>query len=221
MNEQDIAERIKLEFKKRDITDFWYDVPIIVLVGTERFIKGANSDYTTKSPSKEFILKEGDVVYIDLHPQDSKTRVWGDWNTMIVFHPRKGIDDEQVAFLKEMQEIHREGITKFTPTMIGADIFNYYLDTYQRRGITPILGKKPDVGHTVHAGLKVNANRLLLTPENTIPIGGYIYAVEPAGFRLKKSEKGVVVGRFEECAYVPEEGNVVLLGNQELLPTII
>ena len=221
INEQDIAELIRLEFKKRNIVDFWYDVPIIVLVGTKRFINGANSDYATKSPSRASTLKEGDTIYIDLHPQDSKTRLWGDWNMMVVFHPRKGIDDEQVAFLKEMQEIHREGITKFTPAMTGANIINYYFDTYKKRGITPLIGKKPDVGHTIHAGLKVNANRLLLTAKNATPIGGYIYAIEPGGSRSKKSGEGLVVGRFEECVYIPKEGTAVLLGNQEFLPTII
>lgn len=221
ISELDIAQMMKDEFAKKRIYDFWYDVPIIVLIGTERFINGVNANYVTKSPSREYLLKEGDVVYIDTHPQDNQTKLWGDWNTMIVFHPRKGIDDEQVAFLKEMQEIHREGIAQLTPMMTGVNIINYYFDTYQKRGITPLMGKKPDVGHTIHAGSKINANRLLLTTENTTPIRGHIYAIEPGGFRTKKSGEGVVVGRFEECVYIPKEGNVVLLGNKELLPAII
>lgn len=221
MNELEIAELIKEEFKKCGIIDFWYNVPIIVLIGTERFMTGANSDYAAKNPSKNCLLKKGDVIYIDMHPQDSETGLWGDWNTMVVFQPRKGTDDEQVTFLEEMREIHREGISKLTPNMMGADIMSYYLDAYKNNGITPILGEKPDIGHTIHEGLKVNAHRLLLNTENTTPIGGYIYAIEPAGSRPKKSGDGIVVGRFEECVYIPKEGNSVLLGSQELLPLVV
>lgn len=221
MSELEIAELLKLEFKNRNISEFWYDVPIIVLIGTQRFITGANSDYATKSPSKEYLLKEGDILYIDMHPQDSKTGLWGDWNSMVIFHPRKGIDDEQVNFLVEMRKIHREGISKFTPTMTGADIMSDYFDAYKNTGITPILGEKPDVGHTIHEGPKVNAHRLLLNMKNNTPIGGYVYAIEPAGFRPKKSGDGIVVGRFEECVYIPKEGNAVLLGSQELLSLVV
>src|SRR3989344_4764261 len=99
MSEADIAKLIRTEYEKRGVVDFWYDVPIIVLVGVQRFIKAANSDYTTKSPSASYTLSEGDTLYVDLHPRDSRTELWGDWNTMAVFHPRKDIDDEQVNFL--------------------------------------------------------------------------------------------------------------------------
>lgn len=221
MSELDIAGLIKLEFKKRDIVDFWYDVPIIVLIGTKRFINGANADYATKSPSVNAVLKDGSIIYVDVHPRDNKTKLWGDWNTMAVFHPRAGVDDEQVAFLEQMREIHRKGIAQLTPTMTGADVINYYFTTYKESGITPITVNKPDVGHTIHAGAKIDASRLLLCEENTTPIGGHIYAVEPAGFRPKKSGEGMVVGRFEECVYIPKLGNVILLGSKELLALTI
>lgn len=220
-SEAKIAASIRLEFKKRGIVDFWYDVPIIVLMGTGRFINGANADYATKSPSVDAVLKDGSIIYVDVHPQDNQTKLWGDWNTMAVFHPKVGIDDEQVAFLEEMREIHRRGIVQFTPIMTGADVANYYFDSYQERGITPLLGKKPDVGHTIHAGAKVDANRLLLCEENTTPIGRHIYAIEPGGFRPNKSGGGVVVGRFEECVYIPKLGNAILLGSKELLALTI
>ncbi|MDO8573736.1 MAG: M24 family metallopeptidase [Candidatus Daviesbacteria bacterium] len=220
-SEAEIAALIKLEFRKRGIVDFWYDVPIIVLIGTERFISGANADYATKSPSVDAVLKDGSIIYVDVHPQDNQTKIWGDWNTMAVFHPRVGIDDEQVAFLEEIREIHRKGIAQLTPTMTGADVINYYFTAYKEGGIMPIIGNKPDVGHTVHAGVKVDAKRLLLCEENTTPIGEHIYAVEPAGYRPKKSGEGVVVGRFEECVYIPKLGNAILLGSKELLALTI
>ncbi len=221
MSEYEIAEIIREEFAKKGVQGFWYDVPIIVLIGTERLINGANADYATKSPSKEYVLKDGSTIYIDVHPEDAETSLWGDWNTMAIFHPRAEIDDEQVAFLEEMREIHREGIAKLKPTMTGADIMNWYFDLYQKRGITPLQGQKPDVGHTIHEGLKINAKRMLINAENTTLIGGHIYAIEPAGFRPKKSREGMVVGRFEECVYIPKDGNTILLGSKELVDLTI
>lgn len=221
MSEQDIAALIKAKYEKRGIIDFWYDVPIIVLIGVERFLDAANADYTTKSPSASHVLNEGDMLYVDLHPRDSKTGLWGDWDTMAIFQPRKGIDDEQVAFLEEIREIHRDGIAKLTPNMTGADVVNYYLEEYKKRGINLIIGEKPDVGHTIHEGKKTDTKRLLLTAENTTPISGYVYAIEPGGARQKKSGARVVVGRFEESVYIPKDSPAIILGSQELLPMTI
>lgn len=221
MNEYEITKLIRDAFAKRGVYDFWYDVPIIVLIGAERFLNGANADYATKSPSQEYILQDGSTIYIDVHPQDASTSLWGDWNTMAVFHPRTGIDDEQVAFLEQMRQIHREGAEKLKPTMTGADVANYFVEAYQKNGITPFMATNSDVGHTIHEGLKVNAKRLMLNMENSSLIGGYIYAIEPAGFRQKKSGDGILVGRFEECIYIPKEGNAVLLGSQNLLPLVV
>jgi hypothetical protein len=52
MSEFDIAASLRNAFAKRAIVEFWYDVPIIVLIGAERLINGANADYPTK-PLKE------------------------------------------------------------------------------------------------------------------------------------------------------------------------
>lgn len=221
MSEYEIAKLIRNAFAKRGVYDFWYDVPLIVLIGTERFLKAANADYAIKSPSQEYTLQDGSTIYIDVHPQDASTSLWGDWNTMAVFHPRTNIDDEQVAFLEQMRQIHREGIEKLKPTMTGADVANYFVEVYQKNGITPLVATNSDVGHTIHDGLKVGVKRLMLNMENSSLIGGYIYAIEPAGFRQKKFGDGILVGRFEECIYIPKEGNAVLLGSKNLLPLVV
>src|SRR3989344_6311705 len=70
MSEADITKLIRAEYEKRGVVDFWYDVPIIVLVGTERFLNAANADYATKSPSANSLLNDGDTIYVDVHPTD-------------------------------------------------------------------------------------------------------------------------------------------------------
>jgi hypothetical protein len=102
--------------------------------------------------------------------------------------------------------------------MTGAAIMQWYLDTYKKRGIIPLLAEKPDMGHTIHKGAKVDAKRLLITPENTSLLGGSLYAVEPAGYREKKSKDGIVVARFEECVSIPKVGASYRLGSKELVP---
>jgi Xaa-Pro aminopeptidase len=221
LSEPEIANLISAAFEKRDIVKFWYDVPIIVLVGTERLIHGANTDYATKSPSADVLLEPGSTIYIDVHPQDSETGLWGDWNTMAIFQPRQGLDDEQVAFLAEMREIHRTVISKIQPSWTGAELMESFFQAYEQAGITPMLGEKPDIGHTIHAGLKSESNRVLLNAANTTPIAGHFYAIEPAGTRQAEHGGGQLVGRFEECIYVPEKGEVILLGSQKLVPISI
>ena len=36
MSEADIASQIEIEFNKRNVFKFWYTVPIIILIGTDR-----------------------------------------------------------------------------------------------------------------------------------------------------------------------------------------
>jgi Xaa-Pro aminopeptidase len=221
MSEFQVADLLRNEFADRGIEAFWYDVPIIVLIGSNRLLNGANADYQTKSPSKDVVLAPGSTIYVDLHPQDSVTGLWGDWNTMAVFQPRPGIDDEQVAFLAEMREIHRRGFDQVQPHWSGADLIHYYRQAYHDKGITQLQGEKPDIGHTIHAGPKINAHRLLLDESNTNLLADHFYAIEPAGSRQNKNGSELLVGRFEECVYFTKAGKAILLGDNEQVPLTI
>jgi len=96
MSDVDIAELSKQEFTKRGIKKFWYTIAFVVLIGVERFKIGTTTpDYAIKSPSKDVYLEAGLPVHMDFAPMDPKTKIWGDWSSTVVFHPRDGIDDEQ------------------------------------------------------------------------------------------------------------------------------
>lgn len=215
LSEFDIANLIRLEFQKLGIKDFWYDVPQNVLIGTERFKIGTTtSDYAVKMPSDKVALVAGSPVFIDLAPMDSGTKQWGDWATTFIFQPRPGIDDEQQAFLKEMKQVHHTGLSQINSRSTGADICSHYLEEFALRNITPLDVRK-NVGHSIHQGPKNQAKRIWLDETNAGPLGEGIYAVEPGGFRPKSDGSDIVVGRFEECIYIPKEGNAVLLGNYD------
>lgn len=221
MSEVDIAKLLKSEFKIRGIEEFWYDIPQNVLIGVERFREGTTiTDYEIKRPSQEIFLEDGLPVFIDLSPVDPQTKQWGDWSSTAIFHPRQDLDNEQLAFLEEMRQIHRQGLTLISSEVTGSEIISYYLEALNQRGIT-LLDVRNNVGHSVHSGAKDRAQRIWLDKGNENKLEEGIYAVEVGGFRVRKDGKGASVGRFEECIFVPKEGNAILLGINDLAPLII
>jgi hypothetical protein len=220
ISEYDYAELLRKEFKKKKIVSFWYDVPIFVLFGTTRFLDIASKDYQIKSPHKSVFLQEGDPIYIDFHPQDADTKLWGDWNSMVVFHPRVGRDDEQIAFLEEVRDIQRKGFLHLRATMNASDIANYYVNEFEKHDII-LSDVRNNVGHSMHSGPKLPEKRLFLENGMQKPLGDEIYAIEPGGYRKKRLGKGIVVGRFEECVLVTQREPAIILGSQKLLPLVI
>jgi len=218
MTEVEIAVLLKNEFARRGYIEFWYDVPIFVMIGAERLlIDIITNDYGRKAPSEKK-LRNGDVIYIDLHPVDSQTKQWGDWNSMAVFHPRPGIDDEQVAFLDEVRTIHRSVIDTLTGDTTAGELVEQYLQEYADHRISVVWDHRKNFGHTMHQGPKLESKRFFLTEGNPEKLGSHIWAVEPSGFRKKKNSEGLLVGRFEECIWVPESGKAKLLGSDIVLP---
>ncbi len=92
---------------------------------------------------------------------------------------------------------------------------------FQKNGITPLWDARKNVGHSLHAGAKDKANRVWLDSNNTNPLGEGFFGVEPCGYRKERDGKGVVVARFEESIYIPNNGNAVILGSKELVPLSI
>ncbi len=74
-----------------------------------------------------------------------------------------------------------------------------------------IITSSNNVGHSIHAGPKIKAQRIWLDEDNNAPLGEGIFTIEPGGFRNKKEGIGIVVGRFEDCIYISPDGKAVLL----------
>ncbi len=215
-SEIEIADLIKSALFKRGIEKYWYDIPIIVLVGKERFLSSVNAHNDKKSPSPNIFLKERDTVYIDIHPQDPKTGIWGDWNTMFVFQPNNKKNNNQIDFLNLIRQILFDGIQSLKSSMRFCDIYDLFLDKYKENNIRPLWGGNPNIGHTLHKGDKLSSERLFISPDNKHIIGGEIFSLEPGGYQYIDDE--LVVGRFEECVFVPKDGKSIHLGNNSLFP---
>lgn len=217
MSEQDIAVALRAHMTSQGITEHWYDVPFNVLIGVERFRIGTTTtDYAVKAPDPTVLLQEGQVVFVDFAPMDSKTGIWGDWSSTCVFHPKTAAQRKQVTFLEEMRKLHRRGIAQITAKTTGADVAHYFLDQFARRGVR-LLDVRNNVGHSMHAGPKGEANRIWLDLDNTKPLGPGIFTVEPGGI----SSDGNMVARFEECIRIPEKGHAVVMGPKEMVPLVV
>jgi Xaa-Pro aminopeptidase len=217
-NEVEIAELIRVEFQKRGITEFWYDVPINVLIGAERIKIGTTTtDYSVKNPSPHAFLQEGAPLFVDVHPIDSATKLWGDWASTVVFKPGLEKNDEDVKFLQEFREIHLEGISHITSQSTGAQVAKYYIEAFQKNDIM-LLDVRDNLGHSMHEGPKENTKRVWLDLQNATPLGEGIFTLEPGGMRLKKNGKNILIARFEECIYLPKSGNATIVGGTKETP---
>lgn len=209
MSETHIADMVRTNLNKHGISDYWYDVPIFVLIGADRFQTMDSTDYDLKSPTANSLLRAGSPLYIDMHPVDTDTKLWGDWNSMVVFQPRPGNDDEELSFLHWMRELQRSVIRKITSSTTGAEVSQYFAEAFQRTGTT-LLDVRDTVGHSVHSGAKAKADRIWLDRDNSEPLGEGIFTVEPGGIRTGKHGE-VLVARFEDCIYIPKTGSAIVL----------
>lgn len=218
MSEKDIAEMVRREFSKRGINEYWYDVPIMILIGEDRFLDMAKPDYALKSPSEHSLLREGNSIFIDMHPMDSNG-FWGDYSAMSVFKP-EAEDQDKVAFLREVFSIQRQGINAITTGMRANVIANLFKNTFAKNNIISLDVRRSNVGHSMHKGPKKNADgtdkRTFIESGVTVLLDEGIYAIEPGGFQ-KKNDGRILVGRFEDCVYVPKKGRAMILGNTEPL----
>lgn len=223
MSEQDIASAIHSSFLSKGISSFWYDIPISVFISEKRFLSMGDKDYRIKSPSTNALLKVGDVVHIDLDPMDSDGN-WGDFSATCVFKPKSANDSEKVKFLQFIRDIQKEGIKQLTSKTKAGEVAKWYLNKFREKNIT-LLDVRNTVGHSIHSGAKKYPDgkdkRLFLEVSSGTPLGEGIYAIEPGGYSKNNLTHEVVVGRFEDCVYVPLKGKPIILGNQEDLPLFV
>ena len=222
MTEADIAESVRTEFRKKGINYFWYDVPISVLIGEDRFLTMAEKDYRIKSPSADVKLQRGNTIHIDMDLMDAEGN-WGDFSATSVFQPKSEIDYEKASFLTLIQKIQREGIKHLTSQTTASQVARWYINKFKEENIT-LLDVRNTVGHSIHSGSKKypdgREKRMFLEEKNETPLGEGVYAIEPGGFRKSIVGNGFVVGRFEDCVYIPPSGKPLILGNYDFLPVV-
>src|SRR3989338_5594348 len=220
MSEADIKLILISLMKKKGIHSYWYDIGIMVLINENRFRDMQKKDYVLKCPSETVVLKKGNPIFIDFHPMD-ENGIWSDFSSMCIFKPSDD-DKDKVSFLELIYSIHMEGIRNLNSTMTFADVFRWYQTKYKEYNME-IEDARHTVGHTVDSGKKNdkygNDKRLFLDSINRESISGYILAIEPGVYKF--SNKKMLVGRFEDCVYIPQSGVPVILGRKNKLPFYI
>ena len=210
MSEWDIAHSLKQELQKTGIVHYWYDVPITVLIGPNRFKHMADTDYEIKSPRDTISLKENDVFFIDITSQESTQGRWGDFSATGVYKPK---NNEHVKFIEHMQMIHQEGISHIHADIKGCEVFEWFKKRFDEENVK-LIDPRSNVGHTIGFGTKQTYNRIFLDASDQIQMKDSLYAIEPGGI------KGDLVSQFEDCMYVPKKGPAMILGRKEMLPVV-
>lgn len=210
MTEEKVARQIKGELTSRGIEDYWYNIPVMVLIGAERFKEMTADDYAIKEPSDQKVLQEGMPFFIDMHPRDSASGQWGNFAATGVYRER----DRRVGdFLLEMQNIQGEIVGNLRGDFTGAQVADRFTLAFKKNSITPV-DVRGNFGHSMGYGEKAGPyQRQFLDSENFQKIGGQIFGIEPGGYKVVVGETGLVlVARFEDCVCVPEQGPARILG---------
>jgi hypothetical protein len=213
LSEKAIAQAIIAELKAAGVTEFWYDIPILVLIGERRILQLAQTGYTQKKPQEEIILRENTLFFVDIHPRHSSGR-WGNFAATGIYEPA---DDQVITFLKGLQHIQEECIKMLSPTMAGKDVAVWFQKKFQQQNIE-LLDVRRNFGHNMGFGPKNSYQRLFLDEHNPQPIGGQIWGIEPGGIHRHPSKSGVLIGRFEDCVHVPLNGSPSTLGRDSPIP---
>ncbi|MBI3955384.1 M24 family metallopeptidase [Candidatus Gottesmanbacteria bacterium] len=221
MSEAEINHILINILQKKDIRSYWYEIGVMVLINERRFHDMQTKDYTLKSPSETVILKRGNTIFIDFHPMD-ENGIWADFSSMCIYKPSED-DQEKVSYLELVYTIHMEGIRKLNSTLTFADVFKYYQEIYKEHDME-IEDVRHTVGHTLDTGSKYdnknNDKREFLDIENHELISDLILAIEPGGYKYNKRNK-MLVGRYEDCVYIPQSGIPIILGRKNKLPFYI
>jgi Metallopeptidase family M24 len=219
-SEKRIEQAIRDVLRENGLDDFWYDIPVMVLIGVERFFHMANSEYHVKIPSDDINLIPGDYIFIDMHPRHPSGR-WGNFAATGIYRP--GDDAEAINFLQQMQKIQTDVVGSLNSQDNGADIANRFQRKFQLEQIN-LVDVQGCFGHDMLYGQKRGSferdRRSFLDKYNTITIGGRIWGIEPGGSRIRSSGNSFVVARFEDCVYVPFHGPPIILGRQESIPVV-
>ncbi|CAN5166737.1 hypothetical protein BH09PAT1_BH09PAT1_4380 [soil metagenome] len=213
MSESDIAKNLVGELAHRGINDFWYNIPILVLIGSDRFQQMADPDYAVKSPSEDVRLKPGDPFFIDVHPRDKSTR-WGNFASTGIYQPGDEQLDE-LLFLQRMQGIQEQIVGSMTGIDIGAKVAQGFNTLFENESIS-LLDVRGNFGHTMGYGQKSDYERSFLDESNNQQIGGKIWGIEPGG--VKTLGNKLLVARMEDCVHIPRVGEPRVLGRQNLPP---
>jgi Xaa-Pro aminopeptidase len=214
LSEARIARAIRDELQASGVRDFWYDIPIVVLIGTNRFAQLIAPEYDVKSPSEVAVLQPGMSFYIDIHPRH-ESGCWGNFAATGVYHPP---DSESAALLKMMQGIQEAGIRHLNGEQTGGDVARWFVRQFEDAEIE-VFDVRANFGHSMGSGAKSDYQRLFLDEHNNTPIGGGIYGIEPSGVRRDGSGQISAMARFEDCVYIPPHGGqAVIMGRTDPVP---
>ncbi len=210
MSEREIERVLRDKLQARGFTDYWYNIPILVLAGQKRFFDMANDDYESKAPSTEVRINEGDPLFVDIHPRDESGR-WGNFARTLIVNPH---DHDHVEFVRQMRAIEwrrfpRGGRASETTHELARDLHG----EFDADGIN-LVDVRSNFGHNMGSGEKSSfTDRSFIDMDTHVALRGQIWGIEPGGY-LQVSPGNFLVARIEDCVHVSESGELRTLGNK-------
>ena len=191
MSLQEIRKKCEGKMLELGADSFWYwDVGAFVFSGDETTISVSGTEYVTS----DRIIKDNDIITIDLSPQNQN--IWGDFARTIIIENGKVVQDindvsndewRQGLLMEEM--LHNELFKYATPDTTFEQLYYHMNDFIVQKGFINLdfLG---NLGHSI---VKEKSDRIYIEKGNTCKLGEVQYftfephiSVEGSGYGYKK-----------------------------------
>lgn len=177
MNLIDVREMCENKMLEFGADSFWYwDIGAFVFAGDETAISISGTEYQTSNR----IIKENDIITIDLSPQNGD--IWGDYARTIIIQNGKVVDIDDVDNVEWkngllMENIlHKELLAFATPQTTFEELYYHMNNLIREKGFINLdfLG---NLGHSI---VKHKDDRIYIEKGNHICLGDVsLFTFEP------------------------------------------
>ena len=204
MNLLDIRKMCETKMTELGADSFWYwDIGAFVFAGEETALSISGTKYKTS----DRIIRENDIITIDLSPQNEG--IWGDYARTIIVQDGVVTDLEDVANEEwkqglQMEEILHNELLKFaTPGTTFEELYDHMNRVIEEKGFVNLdfLG---NLGHSI---VKQKSDRIYIEKGNLSCLGGVSYFT----FEPHISIAGSKYGYKKENIYYFEKGTLMEL----------
>ncbi len=184
---------------------FWYwDVGAFVFAGDETTVSVSGKQYVTS----DRVIKENDIVTIDLSPQ--LENIWGDYARTIIIENAKVVEDEDLIENAEWkngilmeEKLHNE-LRRFATSETTFEELYYHMNEFISKNDFINLDFMGNLGHSI---VKNKGDRVYIEKGNTKKLGEVMYFTFEPHISLADSKYGYK----KENIYYFEEDELIEL----------
>lgn len=188
MNLQELRNIAENKMLSLGATSFWYyNIGAFIFSGEDTTLSISGRHYKTANK----IIKENDIITVDLSPQVNKT--WGDYARTIIIENGTVVNDiESISNVEWkngliMEDIlHKEFLSFATPEKTFEDVYFYINESIDKKGYEN-LDFLSNLGHSITTNKK---DRVYIEKGNKMTLGSVKYFTFEPHMALKYSKYG-------------------------------